>query len=110
MITDLMIVLAAHQGAANAISADDLLATMRRRGHKLPHIKQLRDLIHDARQAGQVIASCAAGYFIPRDLIEATQYVDHQLTIPATDMLRTRRIQMRRIREMFGQGQQLPMM
>lgn len=102
MIADLMVVLAAHQGAANAISADELLATMRRRGHKLPHMKNLRDLIHDARQARHVIASCQAGYFLPTTLNEAMDSINRTLRTPGGDLMHTARILRQAAREQFG--------
>lgn len=102
MISDLMVVLAAHQGAANAISADELLATMRRRGHDIPGMPSLRGLVHDARLQRKLICSCDHGYFLPTTLNEAIDAINERFRDPAADQLRTARILRQTAREQFG--------
>ena len=102
MILSLMSILMFHHGQDRAISAECLLERMRRSGLDISGLPDLRGLIHDARQAGNLIASCEKGYYLPVDLRDALHYVDRQFRIPARDELQTARIQRRRAVEIFG--------
>lgn len=102
MIGDLLLILMMHQGRDHAISADNLLTALRTYGQAISGLPDLRQLIHDARQLGHLIASSQEGYYLPTNLKEATEYINEVWTAPSLDRLKTRRIQRRRAYELFG--------
>lgn len=104
----LLHILEFHRGRNQAISADELLMRMKRFGCDVPSLPAMRDLVHDARKDRHLIASCDAGYFLPVDLAEATEFIE-KLRTPAIDMLHTARIMRTQARQEFGEGQQLRM-
>lgn len=91
-----------HIGESQAISADDLLYMLRSFGSEVHNVSQLRGMIRDLRQAGQLIGSCQRGYFIPDTLAEALAYVEREFRGPARDQLKTARRQREAAKMRFG--------
>lgn len=109
MIPALLRILDYHRGRDAAISADDLMQRMCTQGYDIPGLPEMRDLVHDARKAGHLIASCKDGYFLPIERVEADEFLG-RLRKPALDMLHTYRIMRNRARHQFPDPQQMRMM
>lgn len=90
-IADLIVVLQRHRGEGNEISADELLATMRSRGHDIAGLPTLRALVHDARMQHEIICSNAKGYYMATCLEEAKAFAE-RLRDPSRDMMHTARV------------------
>ncbi len=92
-------IMGAHVGPENAISVDDLDRQLKMHEKEVQNVRQT---IHDMRQKGYLVSSSPTGYFLPRNLNEAMDYIDTQLRTPARDILQTVRRQRQAAREHFG--------
>lgn len=90
-------ILASHRGKENSIPLSELS------GH-FEGLKgwEMRDLIHEMRQDGILIASSPSGYYLPSTLNEALHYIEIQFRVPSRDQLRTARIQRQAAQRQFG--------
>jgi hypothetical protein len=102
----IMAYLSMHIGEENAMTQNEMLAHLHGLSYKLryeiPNTRELLRVIHDMRQAGFVIGSCARGYFKPRDFKEAQAYVNIVMRSRAGDLLKTIRAQRRAIQEQYS--------
>jgi hypothetical protein len=105
--------LAWHVGKEYSISAEDLLAHLHLRSEfmreRVAGLRELQAVIHDMRRQGYVVASCASGYFRPRDAAEAYEYLSSVLKSRALDLMVTVRAQRRAIVNEYGRQLRMPL-
>jgi hypothetical protein len=90
-----------HTGLGNEVSLDRMLDVLAAAGH-FPGRAELRGIIREMRQAGELICSNDSGYYWPADLGEALEFV-RQFKEPAGDRMKTARIFKRAAQAEFGQ-------
>jgi hypothetical protein len=96
-------ILAQHQGKESAINAEELFRTLKGQYFiDMAGTPDLRAMIREMRQRGELIASCSGGYYVPVSLEEALEYVELQFRAPSRDQLYTARIQREAAKQKFG--------
>lgn len=97
----ILTILQYHVGEKNAVSAERLRLRLGMDGLHL-QMWELRQIIHDLRNAGHLIASGQAGYFLPATREEVFKYVEQVFRVPARDVLTTARKQRQAAIHQFG--------
>lgn len=99
----ILFVLDSHKGKDSAINADDLLLAVNTQFFSdLRGTPELRAVIREMRQHGDLIASSSNGYYLPNSLQEALEYVELQFRAPSRDQLYTARVQRDAAKVKFG--------